>query len=451
MLAHALNICNYTCLYMSCGAAADAVGVDGQSQLPLEAMPSAACLLLLRVLLELLMHEIKAETKKHLMMQLQMAAAAAAGSAGVSNPDASIARPLKQVKQMIKAVHRMQLMVDFQKQLLAAADLSDLWVGASCGSSLAALAVATQQAAPSDDCSTGTWQTPRGGSKQQLQLQQQQQPASEGHKAVNPDVSPPSPKGLHPWSLYNLLFEENSESSLNEAVRNSLGALSQSKSVRIHEAADSTGPGLASAASHDGPVSNISIPGPPLHLSSFPAALMSACMQQLERVPAELPLLALQVLWDARRLLSSCGLLNQGLVLLQQQEKVCMACYMQLVVPMAYEHFKVSTHWSAGQVPKADCCSTCPCSIKNSPTCLPGLGPAAQAALHPLTRSLIQECAAAPCCVHAEAGRPSGHHDRAAEQLHSKTTAASEVTVPGQPAAGAVSVGHASRLCRDSS
>lgn len=348
MPAHATST-DHTCFCMLCAAAADAVGVDGQSQLPLEAMPSAACLLLLRVLLELLMHEIKAETKKHLMMQLQMAAAAAAGSAGVSKPDASIARPLKQVKQMIKAVHRMQLMVDFQKQLMAAADLSDLWVGASCGSSLAAFAVATQQAAPSDDCSTGTWQTPRGGSKQQLQQQQLPQPAPEGHKAANPDLSPPSPKGLHPWSLYNLLFEENSESSLNEAVRNSLGALSQSRSVRTQEAADSTGPaGLASAASHDGPVSNISIPGPPLSLSSFPAALMSACMQQLERVPAELPLLALQVLWDARRLLNSCGLLDQGLVLLQQQEKVGMACYMQQVVPVAYEHFKVSMHGVQG-------------------------------------------------------------------------------------------------------
>lgn len=335
-----------------CAAAADVVGVDGQTQLPLVAMPSAACLQLLRVLLELLMQEIKAETKKHLMLQLQMAAAAAAGSAGVK-PDASIARPLKQVKQMIRAVHRMQQMVDFPKQLLAAADVSDLWVGACCGSNLASMAVAAaatqQQEAPpapaaAAGSSSGPWQSAGSASKQ----------GGEGGVKVSVDLSPPSPKGLHPWSLYNLLFEENSENSLGEGVRNSLGALSLSKfnnrSV-VEAPADSpaTAQQGADAAEEDCSQGHDSCsPWAVPHLSSFPSALITACMQRLEQMPAEVPLLALQVLWDARRLLNSCGLLQQGLVLLQEQEKLCMCIYMQHLVPTAYEHFKVRTelvHW----------------------------------------------------------------------------------------------------------
>lgn len=328
------------CCRLRCSPAADAVGVDGQTQLPLEAMPSAACLQLLRVLLELLMQEIKTETKKHLMMQLQMAAAAAAGNAGVSKPDASLARPLKMVKQMVKAVHTMQLMVDFPKQLLVAADLSDLWVGASCGHSLATVVLAAQQpaAGPGGD----TWQMPGSShSKQQQGLDAQK---------ASVDLSPPSPKGLHPWSLYNLLFEENSEASLSEAVRNSLGAWSQSKGAQQGAAGT---PRSMAAAADDRHLSRSSSPAALPHLSSFPSALISACMQQLERMPAELPLLALQTLWDARRLLKGCGLLGQGLPLLQQQEQLCMVCYMQHLVPTAYEHFKVSfgqtgSHHSAG-------------------------------------------------------------------------------------------------------
>lgn len=325
-----------------CACAADTVGADGQTSLPLEAMPSAACLQLLRVLLELLMHEIKAETKKHLMMQLQMAAAAAAGSAGVSKPDASIARPLKQVKQMIKAVHRMQLMVDFPQQLLAAADLSDLWVGASCGSNLAAMAAsAAPHQAQTDAAGTGSsraaWQS-AGSAAKQLQL------GSESVKA-SVDMSPPSPKGLNPWSLYNLLFEENSECSLNEGVRNSLGALSLSRANRSPRnpdaAADSPRPQGAAAGGTSVPASNSSSPAVLPYISSFSSALIAACMQHLERMPCELPLLALQVLWDARRLLKGCGLLSDGLGLLQEQERLCMCCYMQHLVPTAYEHFKV--------------------------------------------------------------------------------------------------------------
>jgi hypothetical protein len=303
-------------------------------------MPSAACLQLLRVLLELLMHEIKAETKKHLMMQLQMAAAAAAGSAGVSKPDASIARPLKQVKQMIKAVHRMQLMVDFTQQLLAAADLSDLWVGASCGSNLAAMAgsAAPQQAdAAGAGDSRAAWQSAGSATKQQ-------QLGPESVKA-SVDMSPPSPKGLHPWSLYNLLFEENSDCSLNDGVRNSLGALSLSRAYRSPRnpdaAADSPRPQAAEAGGASIPASNSSSPAVLPYISSFPSALIAACMQHLERMPCELPLLALHVLWDARRLLKGCGLLSDGLGLLQEQERLSMCCYMQHLVPTAYEHFKV--------------------------------------------------------------------------------------------------------------
>jgi hypothetical protein len=309
-------------------------------------MPSATCLQLLRVLLELLLHEIKAETKKHLMSQLQMAAAAAAGSAGVSKPDASIARPLKQVKQMIKNVHRMQLLVDFPQQLLAAAELSDLWVGASCSSILAATAgsAAPQQAgAAGAGGSRAAWQSASSATKLQ-QLGQESVKASV-------DMSPPSPKGLHPWSLYNLLFEENSECSLNDGMRNSLGALSLSRAYRSPRnpdaAADSPRPQAAEAGGASIPASDSSSPAVQ-PISSFPSALIAACMQHLERMPCELPLLALQVLWDARRLLKGCGLLSDGLGLLQEQEKLCMCCYMQHLVPTAYDHFKVRPQLVSG-------------------------------------------------------------------------------------------------------
>jgi hypothetical protein len=314
---------------------------------PLELMPSAASLQLLRVLLELLMHEIKAETKKHLMMQLQMAAAAAAGSAGASKPDASIARPLKQVKQFIKAVQHMQLMAKFPQQLMAAADLSDLWVGASCGSSLAAMAAAADAAwqqegaaASSQGCQPG-----RGAGSKQQGLDAPKVSASM-------DLSPPSPKGMHPWSLYNLLFED-SEASLSEGVRNSLGCLSTSRSIRIQDpsfaAADSPrqhNPAVGASGSGGGSLNaefSMATLGLSPGLSNFPSALISACSQHLEQMPAELPLLALQVLWDARKLLKGCGLLQPGLlVLLQHQERLGMCCYMQHLVPTAYEHFKVS-------------------------------------------------------------------------------------------------------------
>jgi hypothetical protein len=315
---------------------------------PLEVMPSAASLQLLRVLLELLMHEIKAETKKHLMMQLHMAAAAAAGSTGVSKPDASIARPLKQVKAFIKAVQQMQLMVKFPQQLLAAADLSDLWVGAACGSSLAAMAAAADAAGQMEGAAASSKGCQAGkvlGSKQQ---------GPDATKVTGSlDLSPPSPKGHHPWSLYNLLFED-SEASLSEGVRNSLGCLSTSRSVPVQEllsaAAAETPRGQRNAAadiSGGGSLRaefSMATLGLSPGLSNFPASLMAACTQHMEEMPVELPLLALQVLWDARKLLKGCGLLQQGLLLLQQhQERLGMCCYMQHLVPTAYEHFKVGT------------------------------------------------------------------------------------------------------------
>lgn len=203
---------------------------DSQSILQLDSPPPLACLLQLRVILEQLMHEIKVETKKHLMTQLQMAAAAAAGSAGVK-PDASIARPLKQVKTMIKAVHRMQLVLEYVQHLGEASDLSALWLGSTSSSML----------------------TPE---------QQQQQPT----------------------------------------------AIPQS------------------AAGCNG---------------CFPVALVAGCMHKLDRLPADMPLLALHIFWDARHMLQRCGLLDSYIEILKQQEAACMRCYITSLVPQAYEHFKV--------------------------------------------------------------------------------------------------------------
>lgn len=343
-----------------------AVGVDDPAFVALEALPSAACLQVLQVLLELLMHEIRAETKKHLMLQLHMAAAAAAGSTGVVKPDASLTRPLKQVRHMIKAVHRMQLLQDFPAQLLAAADLSDLWVGSSCGIALAAVALLKQQGAATAAATPQPASASGSGSRSSLlrpasavrvqQMQHQQQEGGEPAVAAADAAAAPSPKPLQPWSLYNLLFEETSESSLNEALRASLGALpphSSLSSTAVEEDAPATAAAAAAAAAEGGsagPADDASVAATAAELAavrrqllaSFPSALVAASMAQLDRLPAELPLMALQVLWDARRLLKQCGLLGDGLMLLRQQEELCMTYYMQQLVPTAYEHFKVS-------------------------------------------------------------------------------------------------------------
>lgn len=262
-------------------------------------MPGPDALLHLRVLLELLLHEVKGETKKHLMAQLHAAAAAAAssGSGGAAGkPDAAIARPLKQVKAAIKALHAMQLAADFPRQLLAAGDLSALWANASCGSSLAA-------------------------------------------------------------------------------------------------AAGEAGPDL-----------------PPPPASSFAAALVAACMQQLDRMPAELPLLALQLLWDGRALLRRQGLLAAGLPLLRAQEEACVSTYMQQLVPAAAEHFKVRSAQLAR-------CAACCC-------------------LHVLRKCtvLCSPCHCCCCCRDrtrrcccAAAGGAPNHHAGAAAELRRASPAAGAV------------------------
>jgi hypothetical protein len=314
-----------------------AVGADDQAFLPLESLPSAASLQMLRVLLELLMAEIKAETKKHLMIQLQMAAVAAAGTAGGLKPDASLARPLKQVKAMIKAVHAMQLAQGFPAPLLAAADLSDLWAGTSCGASLAAAATLQQQARQQA-------QAAAEAAASSCSDEQQQPSSSNAAQLQRPAPVQSDAKPLQPWSLYSLLFEDNSEGSFSSDAAALRGSVSFA-AARV-AAADSSRGSPASEAQELGEPDSGPDAADALRqqaAASFPSALIAACMQQLEHMPAELPLMALQVLWDGRRLLQQCGLLEAGgLLLLKQQEQQCMACFMQQLVPTAYEHFKVS-------------------------------------------------------------------------------------------------------------
>lgn len=278
--------------------------------LQLDAVPPLACLLQLRVLLEQLMHEIKTETKKHLMIQLQMAAAAAAGGSS-AKPDASIARPLRQVKAMIKAVHRMQLVLDYPRQLAAAADMSGLWLSKACSSFFAA---------------------------EQDQVQQLKSPSAAGLAAVMA-AEQPQQEGVEGTRLYNLLFDdEQSEGSLRSGSQSSAAQhhtnMTQSRAASPFAEAGSCQDAAAGSATAKG--------GTPM-LGSFPAALLSGCMRQLQRLPAELPLLVLHLFWDARDLLQRCGLLHRGRQLLRQQEEACMCCYVQHLVPAAYEHFKVSS------------------------------------------------------------------------------------------------------------
>jgi hypothetical protein len=289
---------------------APAVAIDGcvLPTLQLDSVPPLACLLQLRVLLEQLMHEIKTETKKHLMMQLQMAAAAAAGG-GSAKPDASIARPLRQVKAMIKAVHRMQLALDYPRQLAAAADMSGLWVSRTYSSFFAA----------------------------EQQVQQLRSPSAAGLAAVMA-AEQPLQEGIDGTRLYNLLFDdEQSEGSLRS------GSQSSAAQQRINTTQSRTASPFAAATSQEAAAGATDVAGSrTAGLASFPAALLAGCMRQLQRLPAELPLLVLHLIWDARDLLQHCGLLPRGLQLLRQQEEACMCCYVQHLVPAAYEHFKVS-------------------------------------------------------------------------------------------------------------
>lgn len=281
------------CLSLSAVAA----DVDDPQSLQIDSPPPLVCLVQLRVILEQLMHEIKTETKKHLMMQLQMAAAAAAGSAG-AKPDASIARPLKQVKTMIKAVYRMQLSLDYVSQLRRASDLSALWIskGQSC-----------------------VWLDDK---------QQQQSEVMGAAPAASCRAADIGPAGGTSRVMHNALFEEYSQSSRD--CRSS-----GEDTTEGQEAKQQCG---TPAAAAQGLIGNCNHSA-----SSFPAALIAGCMQQLQRMPAELPLLAVHILWDARFMLQSHGLLEWGLKPLKQQEEACMRCYMSGLVPQAYEHFKVRT------------------------------------------------------------------------------------------------------------
>lgn len=242
------------------------------------------------------MHEIKTETKRHLMMQLQMAAAAAAGSAG-AKPDASIARPLKQVKAMIKAVHRMQLMQDYVRQLGTAADLSNLWFGRAHSS--------------------------HGWDEQK----QERVPAAAA--AVTPaagDADAPAGSGK---VLYNLLFEDTPPESAHSSQAGS-------PTVSPWEQQQQPMDQLISSSSAGQLGSSSKLP-----LRSFPAALVAGCMGKLDHMPADLPLLALHIFWDARYMLQRVGLLEDYLDTLKQQEEACMRGYITSLVPQAYDHFKV--------------------------------------------------------------------------------------------------------------
>jgi hypothetical protein len=363
-----------------------AAGAEDQAFVPLDSLPSAASLQTLRVLLELLMLEIKMETKKHLMMQLQLAAAAAAGSAGVTKPDASLARPLKQAKQMIKAVHTMQLMAGFPAQLLAAADMSELWAGVSCGDSLAAFAA------------------------QQQRRRQAAQAVAEAAVAGHSDV-----RRGRPAPLYGLLFDDASDagSCTSQAVRvagaaresvpgEDTGQQGQQQERRCSDVS-------AAAGEVDSPdaAAEQQQALPQQALASFPSALIAACTQQLEQMPAELPLVALHVLWDARQLLQRLGLLDSGLLLLQCQEEVCLSVYMQQLVPTTYEHFKASR------------CPALHARALEMTLALPRCSlPQRRRLLTPALRASTEECRA-----------PDGHRG-AAGQLRRGPAGASEAAVP---------------------
>lgn len=212
---------------------------------------------------------------------------------------------------MIKAVHRMQLVLDYPRQLAAAADMSGLWLSKACSSFFAA---------------------------EQDQVQQLKSPSAAGLAAVMA-AEQPQQEGVEGTRLYNLLFDdEQSEGSLRSGSQSSAAQhhtnMTQSRAASPFAEAGSCQDAAAGSATAKG--------GTPM-LGSFPAALLSGCMRQLQRLPAELPLLVLHLFWDARDLLQRCGLLHRGLQLLRQQEEACMCCYVQHLVPAAYEHFKVSS------------------------------------------------------------------------------------------------------------
>jgi hypothetical protein len=210
---------------------------------------------------------------------------------------------------MIKAVHRMQLALDYPRQLSRAADMSGLWLSRTYSSFFAA----------------------------EQQVMQLRSPSAAGLAAVMA-AEQPQQEGVEGTRLYNLLFdEEQSEGSLRS------GSHSSTAQQRTNTSQSRTASPFAVATSQDAAALAAEVPASrTAGHSSFPAALLAGCMRQLQRLPAELPLLVLHLFWDARDLLQQCGLLPSGLQLLRQQEEACMCCYVQHLVPAAYEHFKVS-------------------------------------------------------------------------------------------------------------
>lgn len=77
-------------------------------------------------------------------------------------------------------------------------------------------------------------------------------------------------------------------------------------------------------------------------VGGFALALLRAGVARLEQLPAELPLLALQLLWDGRAALDAAGILDAAAVAaLREEEATCLGQYVHLLLPRLHEHFKV--------------------------------------------------------------------------------------------------------------
>jgi len=282
----------------------------GEQHHVLQCLPSAACMLQLAVLLEQLLLEVKGEAKRHLVNQLQLAAAAAVGSAAIK-PDVSVARPLQQVKGMIKTVKAWQLMTDYSRQLLLAADMSGLWFspvsGSCCGTAAGAASFhEAMRAMPLHS--------------EGLHTKQQGQQQAEGVKVLNNSLfeHPAPAMALPGMSAKDALIVAGVAAAAADKQMDDQGQAQQHCSSSRH------GSSVKLALQ-----------------SSFPASLMLRCMEQLNRMLAELPLLALQIFWDAWNMLKSSGVLELGLPLLRLQEEWFMQSYVEQLTPAMYEHYKV--------------------------------------------------------------------------------------------------------------
>jgi len=213
---------------------------------------------------------------------------------------------------MIKTVKAWQLTTDYSRQLLLAADLSGLWFSPISGSCVGTAA----GTASSDVAATKVerQQLVMGATPQQnegLGMEQQGQQQADRVNLLN-----------------NSLFEHSAPKMVLPAM--SAGAASADKQMNDQGQAQWHHSSSRLCSSVEFSLQ-----------SSFPTSLMLRCMEQLNRMPAELPLLALQVFWDAWNMLKSCGLLELGLPLLRLQEEGFMQSYMQHLVPTVYEHYKV--------------------------------------------------------------------------------------------------------------